>query len=342
MNILDFIKKHKNETFHDFAFTEVDNLILSIIPYLNLDDVVLQDKIYLKDAYSLYQKKKRNERGIFNHSAKDMFALMSTTKRYQNIFLYHYERIVNEEMQFGAITCKLDTNDIYIAFAGTDSSIIGWEEDFKLAYLYPGISQKYAANYLKRTIKLFDHHVMVGGHSKGGNLAISAVMLSNYFIRSKVKIIYNNDGPGFLKEQIDSKEYKKIEHKIKMYVPEDSIIGMLLYHTLNYTVVKARGFNILEHDAFHWIVNDTKFVQDKQTKRSKNLEKKITKKIEELPISKRTKLVNDLFQIFKSNKITNTKDITLKNIIKLLKDFQELDEDTRHLITEFMMLIFIK
>lgn len=344
MNIIGYIKKHTDDSFNDLPFTEVDNLILSLIPYLNLQDIVgyKKKKLTLKEVASLYEKKKNFDRGIFNGNTKMMLKEMAKTKRYSSILLYNYVRIVNDEMQFGAITCKLPNKSIYVAFAGTDSSIVGWEEDFKLAYLYPGTSQKYAANYLNKTIGIFERNIMVGGHSKGGNLAISSVMMANKFTKTKIKTIYNNDGPGFLKEQIESKEYKKIKNKIKMFVPRDSIIGMLLYHVDNYVVVKARGFNIIEHDAFNWICSDLKFVLDKQTKRSKNLEAKITKKIETLPINKRTELVDDLFLIFKSNQITDTKDIKLKKIFKLLKDFKGLDKETKDLLTEFMMILFFK
>lgn len=339
-----YIKKHKDDDFSVFPFTEVDNLILSLIPYLDLQDVVSsnKEKITLEDAFLLFQKKKTERGSIFNGNTKVMFKEMAKTKRYGSILLYRYIHIVNEEMQFGAITCKLPNKMIYIAFAGTDSSIIGWEEDFKMAYLYPGISQKYAANYLTKTIGLLNFHVMVGGHSKGGNLAISSVMLSKAFIRLKVKAIYNNDGPGFLKEQIKSKEYRSIESKIRMFVPKDSIIGMLLYHIENYVVVKARGFNIFEHDAFNWLCNDKSFIQDKQTNRSKNLELKITKKIEELPIPQRTKLVNDLFAIFENNKIKNTQDMKVTDLFKIVKGFKDLDKETQNLIVEFLLILFVQ
>lgn len=344
MNIIGYIKKHNEEDFNTFAFTEVDNLILSLLPYLDLQDIVPnnKNKITLEEAYHLFQNKKTERGSIFNGNMKSIFKEMAHTKRYSSILLSHYVNIVNEEMQFGAITCILPNKITYIAFAGTDSSIIGWEEDFKMAYLYPGISQKYAAHYLSKTIGLFHHNILVGGHSKGGNLAISSVMLSNKFIRSKIKAIYNNDGPGFLKEQIESKEYRSIEKKIKMFVPKDSIIGMLLYHIDNYIVVKARGFNIIQHDAFNWLCDNDSFIQDKQTTRSKNLEKKLTKKLEELSIPRRMELVNALFGIFKKKQIKDAKDIKITDLFQFVKQFKELDKDTQNLLVEFLMILFIR
>lgn len=344
MNIIDYIKKHKDEDFKSFAFTEVDNLIFSVIPYADFTDIVPafnSKKITLNEAVEILNKKPKNMRGTFVGNTTKMLNLMANTRRYGNILFYNYMRVINSEMQFGALTMRLNNNNIYIAFAGTDSSIIGWEEDFKMAYLYPGASQKYASIYLNKAIKLFDTKVMVGGHSKGGNLAISSVMNSKIWIRKKVKAIYNNDGPGFLKEQVESKAYKRIRNKIKMFVPVHSIIGMILYHQDDYKVVKAKGFNIFQHDAFNWLCSDFEFIKAKQSKRSKILENKITKKLEELPIEKRINLVQNIFAIFKNNNITDTREIKLKKLLKLIKSFTELDEYSKNMLLELLTIIFL-
>ena len=267
---------------------------------------------------------------------------MKDSRRYQDTLLYNYMKVVNSDMQFGAITMKLPDYSIYVAFAGTDTSIIGWEEDFKMTYLYPGASQKYASIYLNKAIGLLDKKVRVGGHSKGGNLAICAVMNSHFWIRKKVKKINNFDGPGFLKKEIESKVYQKIEPRIKMYVPKESIIGMLFYNTLDYVVIKSKGLRILQHDAFNWQCKNTEFIRDSQSKRSKALQQKLTKKLEELTLDERTLLVNNLFNIFKNNNIKDTKEIKVKEIFKLIKEFKKLDKETQNLLTELLIIIFVK
>ena len=231
MNVTQYIKKHKDEDFKTFKFTEVDSLILSLLPYINYTNIVpafKKKKILLKDVAKKLKENNGKYRGIFISNTYKMLQLMAETKRYGDAQLYNYMNVVNNEMQFGALTIKLNDNSKFIAFAGTDTSIIGWEEDFKMAYLYPGASQKYAAVYLNKAISLLDKCVRVGGHSKGGNLAISAVMNAKFYIRRKVKDIYNFDGPGFLKEQVLSSEYKKISNKIKFYLQLKALIEMIL------------------------------------------------------------------------------------------------------------------
>ena len=345
MNIIDYIEKHKDEDFYVFKFTEVDNLILSLLSYIDFKDIVPSfngSKITLKNAAYKIENKNIKYRGLFFRKVNKMLSVMKNTKRYGNLILYNYMDIVNNEMQFSAITIKLNDNSIFVSYSGTDTSIIGWEEDFKMAYLYPGASQKYASVYLNKTVSLLDKNVIVGGHSKGGNLAISAVMNAKFYIRKKVKIVYNNDGPGFLKEQLISKKYKNIENKIKMYVPESSIIGMILYHLDNYTVVKARGFMILEHDAFNWLCTNNSFIKTKLSKRSQNIEANLTKKLEELPINTRIKLVNNIFDIFKKCNIKDTKEITFSTLFNLIKNFSYLDKESQNLLIEFILLYLKK
>ena len=345
MNVIDYIKKNKDQTFAEFPFNEIDNLIFSLLTYIDFTDVVpafKNGKITLKEAAQKLSDKKKNYRGIFISNTFKMLQIMKDTKRYQDTLLYNYMKVVNSDMQFGAMTMKLPDKSIYISFAGTDSSIIGWEEDFKMTYLYPGASQKYASVYLNKAISLLDKNVRVGGHSKGGNLSICAVMNAHFWIRKKVKRISNFDGPGFLKREIESKSYKKIEHKIKMIVPKESIIGMLLYNTPDYTVIKSKGLNILQHDAFNWQCNGKELIRDTQSKRSKALQQKLTKKLEELSLEKRINLVKNLFNIFKSNNIKDTKEIKIKEIFKLIKEFKKLDKETQNLLTELLIIIFVK
>jgi len=343
MSIFDYINKYKNKDFLELPFTEIDNLILSLLPYIDFTNVVpafYKNYISLNEATKILEKNKN--RGLFIRNAYKLIYAMKDTKRYGNILLGNYMKVINDEMQFGALTIKLSDKSIFIAYAGTDTSIVGWEEDFKLAYLYPGASQKYALIYLNKTVNLFSKKIRIGGHSKGGNLAICAAMNSKFYIRKKIIAIYNNDGPGFLKEQVESKAYKKIKSKINMFVPEESIIGMILYHQENYVVIKSRGFNIIQHDAFNWMCENTKFKRTKLSKRSKNLEIRITEKLESIKIEERIKIVNSLFLLFKDNNIKDTKDIKIKKILNLIKSFNKLDKPTKDFLIEFILILFFK
>lgn len=345
MNLIDYAKDLGNDTFKAKSFNEVDALVLSILPYIDFKDAVpafKKDAITLSEAAHKLDINLLKAKGTFIGNTYKLLDILSRCERYKNIKLYNYMYIVNTEMQFGALTMRLPDKSTFIAFAGTDSSIVGWEEDFKMAYMYPGVGQKYATVYLNNAIKLLDKNIRIGGHSKGGNLAICGAMNSKFFIKPRIKQIYNFDGPGFLKEQIESKEYKSVQKKINMYIPEQSIIGMILYHTPDYKVVKAKHFSILQHDVFNWKLDKNGFILSKQNKRSKNLEKRLTKKLENISISERLSLVENMFNLFKKNNIKDTKEIKIKSIFKLIKSFKELDKETKNQLIEFLIILFIK
>lgn len=345
MNLIEYVKKIGDKDFKSKKFNDVDALILAVIPYVPLDNIVPAFKkqaIILKEVVKKLDKDLMRAKGVFVGNTFKLLEAMANTKRYENIALYNYMYLVNEEMQFGALTMKLPDKSVFVSFAGTDSSIIGWEEDFKMAYMYPGASQKYATIYLNNAIKLLDRNIRIGGHSKGGNLAICSAMNTKFYIKPRIKQIYNFDGPGFLKEQIESKEYKAVEKKIKMYIPEQSIIGMILYHIPEYNVVKAKHFSILQHDVFNWTLDNEGFVLAKQNKRSKNLEQRLTKKLENMSVPERLQLVENMFNLFKKNDIKDTKELKLNSVFKLIKSFKELDKETKNQLIEFLIILFIK
>ena len=206
MNLFEYVKKYGNATFEEEAFNEVDNVILSQIPYLPLTDVVSgfgHRPISLEKVAKLFDKKIKKRQTFlpvrFLKKVYKLLLIMSTMPRYKNILLYNYIKVVNHECQFGAITLRLPDKSVYIAYEGTDSSISGWHEDACMTYAFPIPAQELAANYLTRTLRILDNNVMVGGHSKGGNLAVYAALEAPFYLKNKIIKVYNNDGPGFFK-----------------------------------------------------------------------------------------------------------------------------------------------
>lgn len=348
MNILDYVEKYGDKDFNEFSFNDVDNLILSQLSYLPLSGIVpsLYEKgITLDDACSNFFKKySQNDikkQWYLIPKVSILFKMMSSTKRYGNSILYNYVNIVDSSKQFGALCIRLNDNSVYISYEGTDNTLVGWKEDFKMACNYPVPSQLLAVKYLNRVVRFSDKVIRIGGHSKGGNLAVSAAMGCNFIVRSKIDTIYNNDGPGFLKEQVESKKYLKIISKVKMFVPKESIVGMLLYHDVDYIVVKSSRLGIFQHDAFSWQCSGNSFVIDKLSNRSKNLEKKLNKKLEEMSPLERQTVVEAIFSIFEDNDIKLTKEIKLNKILDILKSIKNTDKEIRKLILDLIKAAFI-
>jgi hypothetical protein len=244
--------------------------------------------------------------------------------------------------QFGAVTFKVPHEFKFIAFAGTGDELVGWREDFKLSYLYPVEAQILAKEYLNKNVKLNDLLIYTGGHSKGGNLAVSALMEANMFTRHRVKYAFNFDGPGFLDEEITSKKYKKINKKIRTYNPIESVVGVLLEMDSFKKTISSKNHGVNQHDAYFWEINDNKFKEGKLTKFALDIHKKsidITKKYskEQLEL-----FVNTVFNLLDKSGYTLKSEldkVDIKKLIKATHELNHLDKEKKEIIIAILKLI---
>ena len=189
--ILKYINILGDYGFKEFPFNDVDALIFSLISYVNLP---IKNGITIKEARNLiYRKFNLKKKDTFIDKTKMLFDLLGTKDRYKDLVLEDYTKINTKDEQFGAITIRLDKHTIFISFEGTEDNLVGWEEDFKMCYLYPVLAQESAMKYLKKHATLNNFNIYIGGHSKGGNLSMAAGLSANFLTRFKIKKIYNCD-----------------------------------------------------------------------------------------------------------------------------------------------------
>ncbi|MGO4921687.1 DUF2974 domain-containing protein [Bifidobacterium choerinum] len=158
------------------------------------------------------------------------------------------------QTQFAALTFRLPTGELVIAFRGTDDSLVGWKEDFNMAYRYPVPAQKHAADYLEQVAALWDGDIILTGHSKGGNVSVYAAMNAHDDVKDRIRHIYSFDGPGFPPDVVRSYEYGTIVDRITKVVPDSSIIGMLLNESPRerLVVVKSDADGLGQHSCYSW------------------------------------------------------------------------------------------
>lgn len=345
MNLFQYVKRYGNCSFSDVSFNEVDNIILSTIPYLPLEKVVGgfdKPAITLEEATNkmISIDFKKELKGIFYKNIYKLMKVLATTKRYQNLLLYNYVKEVDHVKQFGAITVKFPDNRIYVSYEGTDAAIIGWKEDACMTYQFPVPAQELALAYLKKTVKRKDKKVMIGGHSKGGNLAVYAAMEAPIIIQNKITTVYNNDGPGFLKEIVESKRYKRISKKIYKMVPEESVVGMLLYYEGFMKVIKSKRKSLLQHDPFHWQIEDTAFQETTLSNYSMRVSKRSKVWVECLHIHERERCVEDLFDTLSFSNVIVTYDFfSIGKSISAIREIKHLNEESKKNLIEAVKII---
>lgn len=354
-NIIDYIDKSGNKLFNELPFNEIDNVIFASISYLNLDGIVNEgskEPISIGNAgdkfFNKYTKKEFRNNVFAVQSAIKVFKAIYTTSRYKNLKLYNYVYKGDSTKQFSAVFIDLSNKYTYVSFEGTDDLVSGWMEDAKLSYQFPVPSQSEAIRYINKFISPFSRRkYILGGHSKGGNLALVAGMYANHLIKTKIKKIYMNDAPGLKTKQLKSKSYKSIKNRIERIIPNYSVIGLMLRHTDDYHVILSNKTGLLAHNIIYWQTMNNEFIETNLSPFSKKLDKVLTEWLDSYNDEERRELVEDLFDILNRASITSLLDVkasTLPSILAILKESKKINPESKKRIRKLLrtLLTFFK
>ena len=341
--IFDYLDYVAYDSIYDRPFKELDVLALTELTYLPFDRIVPQGdttniEVRLSDAVELVD---RTTDFIVTDQHLQLVDDLASSKRFKNIKLLNY---VNEydpdvQKQFAAMTYRL-TMDVYlVVFRGTDDTLIGWKEDFHMTYMDHVPAQRRAASYLQNVMKEFPKgRFLVAGHSKGGNLATYACSYLPDQLSEQVHAIYCYDAPGLNKSIIKTEGYQRIAHLIHRFVPQGSIVGMMLEVPEPTTIVKSRAFGgFAQHDAFTCMVEKDGFVTLDQTNPdSQQMVQTLKQWVQEVPDSQLKKFFDTFFGLFLDAGITSINDLmNLKNFSKIKDIFQntqDLDPTEREML----------
>ena len=338
-NIYEYIKNN-NKSFREDKLNDIDKVILSLIPYIDFTDIVFDEPISFKDAISKFiiikDKKEFAKKAVFDKDIYKMVEHLNNSDRYKDILILNYIVKNNNEEQFSAITMQLPDNTLFIGYEGTDTLLSGWKEDFEMSYKYPIPAQADAIEYANRSIKITDFKVILGGHSKGGNLALVAAMNLSLIDRMRVKEIISVDGPGLKTEEYNSKEYQRIKPKYRHIIPNYSFVGQLLNNDNN-EIVKSNRIDIYSHSPLEWELIDNKFLSAELSSFSTKINNKIDKWLEKHTYEERRKTIEDLFNIFDNLHIKDLHALSNPvNLIRIIKASKHLDETTKDILKSFI------
>ena len=335
--INEYIKYYSNYTFSENNFNDVDNLLFSEISYVNWDNIIFDNKKgkKLSEAISEYETKNKNQTySKFNETIAEHVIGISKTKRFKDIVLSNYVSKINDEEQFSALTIEYEKGKKYVSFRGTDATIAGWFEDIRMSYSYPVPAQTDAIEYLNSHFKWDRSKLLVGGHSKGANLAMTAAMYCSESIKKRIKTVYDNDGPGFRETEFNSKEYQEMSKKLIPILPEDSVVGRLMYFPQNYKVVKSTEKNIMAHDITTWKCFGSFVEEGEFSEFSELADKKIMKIFIDYTDEEKEEMVTNFFGIFTDlgvKRLSDIKKIDFKIITSTIDKIKGIKPDVRTL-----------
>lgn len=345
--INNYLKYFKDVPFSESPFNDVDNIIFSTLAYLDFKDLI-KKPIKLKELGKKYfnniDYRELRKSPIIIRRTTDNFELLFNGDRYKDIIVSDYIKYIDSEKQFCAMKFK-ENSFTFIAYEGTDDSMIGWKEDFEMIYKFPVPAQKMAIDYLNKTIRFSDKKIIIGGHSKGGNLAMTAAMYAKSYIKKKIYRVYNNDGPGFRLKEYNSNEFKEMERKLRMFVPEESVVGMMLRNTNNYKIVKSSGKGLFQHNPNNWKCYGPIFLSGTLSEGSLDVHRKIIKWLNRHDDIKRKKMVESLFGIIDKSDIklfSELRQLRFAKLVKLIRASKEVDKESKDLFSSAIKVLLFK
>lgn len=349
--ILEYLKKYGNISFKEMKFNEVDALILSQFVYLKWDRDIpgIMDAAESVSLAELQEKMDRSfvfcdERYLKKNLG--LFEGMAGGKRFGNMKCNYYTNIVDEvvETQFCALTVFPEDAHPVVIFRGTDETIIGWKEDFNMAFEKPVAGQRLAALYLNQVAMKFQEPFQICGHSKGGNLAVYSALNAQESLQTRIEKIYSFDGPGFRKEVLDCEDFARISGKICKLIPHSSLVGMLLEKYEDYEVVDSYYFGVLQHDPYSWKIHGKKVKRVSQMDRARLLKSEAFNEwLLQLNEHQLLLFVDTMFDILKETDIKTTRELQgdLKNsLTKILEVGKQMDEQSREDLLEMAKSYF--
>ncbi len=350
--IMEYIQWRGDLPFAQFPLNPVDNLIFSKLSYLQLKNAVGQKgaRTLRETAQDIFADNTNNNLGVLlTGEFKRMLKLMSDSRRYGSLIIRDTLEIYDEEVeiQFAVTVIELNRDTAYIAFRGTDDTLIGWKEDFKMSFMDEVPAQKMAVDYVNKAVPRFKYKkIYLGGHSKGGNLAVYAAIHAEKNVKDKIVTVYNNDGPGFRKRLLDTKEYRRVSERIVTLVPQSSVVGMLLEHEESYRVVQSTQHGLFQHDGFSWQVLGPDFVYlPRVGDDCITVDRTVKEVLLTLSDEQREAFINTFFEILDMNKnrtLTDMKKDGLKTLYSMSRNYHSLDKKTKKAISSTVSLFFGK
>lgn len=344
MNILDYLDWRGDLTFAERPFNEVDNLILSTLAYLKMDGLVPENpsaSVSIADLPAKYKAAGYDQTAFFN----DPYPLAekaADTARFKDVRVSRYmsRTETDEAVQFAAVTFDLGDGTQYVAYRGTDETIVGWREDFNLALLPKTPGQSEAVDYVNAVAADTAGKLRLGGHSKGGNFAVYAAAFCEEATKKRILSVYSNDGPGFLHEIADSEAYKSILPRIQKIIPDSSLIGILLSGSEPKHVIASAAHGVMQHNPYTWNILGQHFVAaERRDPFSVFIDETMARWIETLNDEQKQTLITAIFDSLEASGVSTVNDLKTGNLATynaILQAIKKLDPSMQSEVADAM------
>ena len=336
-DIFDYLKWRGDLSFEQDSLNNIDAMVLSRLSYLPFEHVVPEgfDHTVSLDFAALAFSPEESRDYILWKQDPSLLKAVAKCRRFKNIRVSGYVNNIdyNSKMQFAALVFDLENGTRFVSFRGTDSTFIGWQEDFNMFTSLTLPSQLQALKYFEQAAQNTDCRFMLGGHSKGGNLAMYSAMNCVQSIQDKIDAVYNFDGPGFHREIIESEQYARIRNMVHSFVPQSSVFGMMLEHDEDFSIVESKSKSFMQHDVYSWQLEATDFVYlERRTNSSYFISHTFDGFLERMTDEEKENFTRTFFFVLESTDNTRFKDIQkapFSSSASMLRALKHLGKDKR-------------
>ena len=350
-DFFDYLNWRGDLSFEQSPFNKIDALLFAHLSYCLFEGVVPESfserKTFSQVAKDFSVTPDYEERinigFLINKRTTELMFRTAECDRFKNVELCGYRSIYNEENveQFAAVTFLID-NQTVVALRGTDDTIVGWKEDFNIAWLPQIPAQKDALEYFEEAADAFKGSIILAGHSKGGNLVINTAVKCGDKLQRRIDKVFNFDGPGFAAEYYETQDYKNVEEKIYSFYPEFSVVGMIFHHPKFYEIVKSDAFTFWQHDAMSWQISGKNFINAGEfTDESKIFHSAFNQWIDKLDTEQKKMFVDTMFCILEASGAKTNNELekdALKATTKMLAAYAELDKERKKELRDILTM----
>lgn len=339
-DMFEYIKWRGDIPFTQVPLTPVDSLIFSTLVYIDFTGLVcgdLRHPVPLHVAADAFSALPDTARRIRVKSDPELLKAMAEAPRFRDVELAFYRDIFipEEETQFAAMAFFPGDGSVFLAFRGTGNALVGWKEDFNMSFQDRVPAQLEAQRYLQDFAEACPAVMHLGGHSKGGNLAVFAASTCAGDVQSRIAQVYNNDGPGFTDYLMGHPGYLAMVPKIRTYIPESSLIGILLEHEEPYTVIKSSQVSLMQHEAYSWQIQGGDFIPAQQISPDiRFLDKTIKNWVAGMTREERSKLVDALYALLTAGGAEDAADLIHPRNVRAFFKALNADEQTRKTLSK--------
>ncbi len=331
-------------------FGDVDFLILCRMAYAPFDGVLtasMQPQMTLHDAAErILAAAESSAADRFFHLKEDesLLRMLAESARFGACQLGGFVNVFDTEKreQFCAVTAFLPDGTAAAAFRGTDGTVIGWKEDFDLAVSEAVPAQLDAVRYVTDLSAAFSGGLRLGGHSKGGNLAVYAAAFCPAEVNARILTVRNFDGPGFQQETVASGAFLSIAKRTHTILPTSSVVGMLLEHSEDYTIIDSKSVGVWQHNPYYWQVERGGFVTvSSRTNSSMFVDDTLKQWVAGMSREERGKLIDGLYAVVSAADGRTLHDLWNRKSIKaIVKAAGNIDEPTRAILSDALHVLY--